>query len=140
MIQVQILNENAKPPPFYASAGAAGMDFHAVEDGVAKAGEVTKVSLGCAIELPAGKALLLSARSGHGAKYGAGVPHGYGLIDSDYRGELFMVFVTLTDFSWKAGDRIAQGTVIDAPQCPIVVVNELGRTERGVGGFGSTGR
>ena len=125
--------------PIYATAGAAAFDLHAAEGGSAFPGQVVKVSLGCAVELPVETALLITARSGFGAKYGAGVPHGYGLIDSDYRGELFMVFVTEREFSWEAGDRIAQGLLIPAMQFPLVVVDELSTTARGAGGFGSTG-
>lgn len=125
--------------PCYATDGAAGIDFHAHQDGDALAGNVTKIALGCAVEIPPGKALLITARSGHGAKFGAGVPHGYGLIDSDYRGELFMVFVTEKSFYWSSGDRIAQGVLVDAPQCAIRVVDELSDTARGTGGLGSTG-
>lgn len=126
--------------PRYATSGSAGFDFHALTTGVAYAGEVTKVPLGCAIEVPDGHALLITARSGHGAKYGAGVPHGYGLIDSDYRGEMFMVFVTETSFEWAAGDRIAQGIIVPVQHVRFDMVEELSDTVRGAGGFGSTGQ
>lgn len=126
-------------PPRYASAGAAAFDLHAVEAGMALAGEITKIPLGCAVEVPEGAALLITARSGHGAKHGAGVPHGYGLIDPDYRGELFMLFVTERTFSWSAGERIAQGLLVPAHHARFDMVDELSTTARGDGGFGSTG-
>lgn len=127
-------------PPRYATSGSAGFDFHAMHDGIAVPGHVTKVTLGCAVEVPEGHALLLTARSGHGVKFGAGVPHGYGLIDSDYRGELFMVFVTEAPFGWKAGDRIAQGIIVPVQHVRFDIVDELSPTVRGEGGFGSSGR
>lgn len=126
-------------PPRYGSAGAAAFDFHAVEPGRAVPGAITKVPLGCAVEVPEGCALLITARSGHGLKHGAGVPHGYGLIDPDYRGELFMLFVTETPFEWAEGDRIAQGLIVPVHHARFDVVRELASTVRGTGGFGSTG-
>lgn len=130
---------DAFTPPRYATSGSAGFDFHAAEAGTAQPGEATKVSLGCAVEVPEGHALLITSRSGHGVKFGAGVPHGYGLIDSDYRGELFMVFVTEKGFSWEAGDRIAQGIIVPVQHVRFDLVGELTPTARGEGGFGSTG-
>lgn len=126
-------------PPRYATSGSAGFDFHAVVDGIAVAGAISKTPLGCAVEVPEGHALLITSRSGHGVKFGAGVPHGYGLIDSDYRGELFMVITTEMDFSWKAGDRIAQGIIVPVQHVRFDIVDELSSTARGEGGFGSTG-
>lgn len=126
-------------PPRYATSGSAGFDFHALTTGMAFPGTVTKVPLGCAVEVPEGHALLITARSGHGAKFGAGVPHGYGLIDSDYRGELFMLFVTSSPFGWAVGDRIAQGIIVPVQHVRFDIVEELSSTARGEGGFGSTG-
>lgn len=137
-LKIKALHTNFKAPR-YATSGAAGFDFHAVSVGTASPGEVTKVPLGCAVEVPEGHALLITARSGHGAKFGAGVPHGYGLIDSDYRGELFMVFVTEVPFGWDAGDRIAQGIIVPVQHVRFDMVEELSDTTRGTGGFGSTG-
>lgn len=137
-MKIKPLHPDFKPPR-YATAGSAGFDFHALTTGTADVGRVTKVPLGCAVEVPEGHALLITARSGHGAKFGAGVPHGYGLIDSDYRGELFMVFVTEVPFGWAAGDRIAQGIIVPVQHTRFDIVDELSETPRGTGGFGSTG-
>lgn len=126
--------------PVYATAGASGFDLHAMEDGSAVPGRVTRARLGFATAVPSGYGLLISARSGHGANYGAGVPHGYGLIDSDYRGELFMVLVTARPFFWKAGDRIGQAILVPTPRASFSVVDDLPATARGEGGFGSTGK
>ena len=138
MLKIKSLHPNFKAPS-YATAGSAGFDLRAIEAGSAVPGEVTKVPLGFACAVPEGNALLITARSGHGAKFGAGVPHGYGLIDPDYRGELFMVFVTEKPFAWEAGDRIAQGVVVPINHVRFDMVEELESTERGEGGFGSTG-
>jgi dUTP pyrophosphatase len=137
-LKVKILRDTARLPTF-GSAGAAGMDFYATEDGWHTVGSVSKIPLGVAVELPASHALLITSRSGHGVKHGAGVPHGYGLIDSDYRGELFMVIRAESSFGWKQGDRIAQGVVVELPSVDIEEVAELTETQRGEGGFGSTG-
>lgn len=137
-LQIQPLVSDFIPPRF-ATAGAAGFDLHAVQAGQALPGRVTKVALGFAVAVPEGHAMLISARSGHGAKHGAGVPHGYGLIDSDYRGELFMLFTTNEPFTWAAGDRIAQAIIVQVPRVGFEIVSELPATERGTGGFGSTG-
>lgn len=137
-LKIKSLHPNFVPPR-YATAGAAAFDLHAVEAGAAVPGGITKVSLGCAVEIPEGHALLITARSGHGVKFAAGVPHGYGLIDSDYRGELFMVFTNQVYFEWKAGERIAQGMLVPVIHARFDLVPELSPTARGAGGFGSTG-
>ncbi len=134
----ELLHPMAKLPTF-GTSGAAGMDFYAIEHGGHVAGTVTKVSLGLAVEVPPFHALLITSRSSFGVKHGAGVPHGYGLIDSDYRGELFMVFRSEKHFKWELGDRIAQGMIVAVPHVDIVRVNKVTPTERGAGGFGSTG-
>lgn len=126
-------------PPRYATAGAAGFDMHAMEGGSVAPGQVAKISLGCAVAVPQGHALLLTARSGHGLKFGAGVPHGYGLIDSDYRGELFMVLCAEKVMSWAKGDRIGQAVIVPVAHARFDLVDELPGTDRGNGGFGSTG-
>ena len=126
-------------PPRYATAGAAGFDMHAMEGGSVAPGQVAKISLGCAVAVPQGHALLLTARSGHGLKFGAGVPHGYGLIDSDYRGELFMVLCAEKVMSWTKGDRIGQAVIVPVTHARFDLVDELPGTDRGNGGFGSTG-
>lgn len=131
--------------PKYATAGAGAFDLHALEDGAVgvwpsgRGAPLAKIPLGFAVAIPDGTALLLTARSGHGAKYGAGVPHGYGLIDSDYRGEVMLVLQATIPFNWKAGDRIGQAMLVPYIRANLMIVNELPGTERGEGGFGSTG-
>lgn len=126
-------------PPRYATAGAAGFDLHAMEGGSVGPGQIAKIPLGFAVAVPEGHAMLITTRSGHGLKFGAGVPHGYGLIDSDYRGELFMVLCAEKVMSWAKGDRIGQAVIVPVAHARFDLVDELPGTDRGNGGFGSTG-
>lgn len=135
---IQPLHPDFKPPR-YATRGAAGFDLQAMEDGSVEPGDVAKIPLGFAVALPEGYAMLITARSGHGLRFGAGVPHGYGLIDSDYRGELFMVLCVERPMTWFKGDRIGQATIIQVNQAHFVLTGNLPGTQRGTGGFGSTG-
>lgn len=142
-IQFKQLHPDAKLPT-YATDGSAAFDFYAVQWGSRNDYGPVKVPLGLACEVPRGSALMILARSGHGVNFGAGIPHGVGLIDSDYRGELFMVFAAekAVDeyFAWCAGDRIAQGLIVPAPQYRLEWADELSETARGAGGFGSSGK
>lgn len=142
-IKFKLLHPNAKLPT-YATSGAAGFDFYATEDGRELPCDVVKVGLGLACEIPPGFAMLLLSRSGHGIRHNAGIPHGVGLIDSDYRGEIAIVFRPDDGYhstlKWQRGDRIAQGLIIPAPQYTLELVPELSDTARGMGGFGSTGQ
>jgi dUTP pyrophosphatase len=126
-------------PPRYATAGAAGFDLHAMEGGSVGPGQIAKIPLGFAVAVPEGHAMLITTRSGHGLKFGAGVPHGYGLIDSDYRGELFMVLCAEKVMPWAKGDRIGQAVIVPVAHARFDLVDELPGTDRGNGGFGSTG-
>lgn len=125
--------------PSIATAGAAGFDLHAIEDGSAHPGKIAKVPLGLAFEVPPGFCMQIVGRSGHGMKFGAGVPQGYGLIDSDYRGEVCMLVRAEMAFAWEKGDRICQAVILPVPTVEIIEADELSTTDRGNGGFGSTG-
>lgn len=125
--------------PTRGSAEAAALDIYALEGGMVRPGEVELVRTGIAVEFPTGNALLVTTRSSHGARYGLGVPQGYGLIDADYRGAIFVPLSTLYEFRWSAGDRIAQMMLVPIIVPELEVVEELTTTERGTGGFGSTG-
>lgn len=137
-LQIKPLHPNFVAPK-YATDGAAGFDLHAIEDGTATPGIVAKVPLGFAAAVPEGHAMLITARSGHGVKFGAGVPQGYGLIDSDYRGEISLVLTVERRMDWSVGDRIAQAIVVPVARVSMSLVDELPDTARGAGGFGSTG-
>jgi len=127
--------------PSYQSAGAAGFDFHCVEDVTLKKGEVVLAPTGLSVEVPTGFELQVRARSGLSAKKGVFLVNGLGTIDSDYRGEIKVILSTCCDeiVELKKGDRIAQGVIAKAAQFEIEEVIELSDTARGAGGFGSTG-
>jgi dUTP pyrophosphatase len=128
--------------PLYASAGAGGGDLHALDGGALEPGEHRAVGTGLALEVPLGYGALITPRSGLSAKYSVGVLNSPGLVDSDYRGEVKVLLVNRGKqrFAWEAGERIAQLVLVALPQARFVEVEELGGTQRGEGGFGSTGR
>ena len=133
------------PLPRYQTAGAAAMDLCAcVDEAVTlNAGERRLVPTGIAIALPsADYVALVFARSGLGIKQGVCLSNGVGVIDSDYRGEIAVGLVNLSDapYTVQPGDRIAQLMVTPVVQPRVHLVPELDETERGAGGFGSTGR
>jgi len=132
--------------PIYATAGAACFDIHAVIDNDERAGSllgghVASIGTGLAFEVPPGFALKLFSRSGHGLK-GVSLANGTGIIDSDYRGELKVLLINHSDddVDINHGDRIAQAMIIPFEKVGFEVVEELSETERGNGGFGSTGK
>ena len=133
------------PAPHYATAGAAAMDLCACidEPHVIAAGKRTVIPTGIAIALPSAEYVaLVFARSGLGIKKGICLSNGVGVIDSDYRGEIGVGLVNLSDedYTVMPGDRIAQ-MMIAPVVCPtLAFVDELDDTARGAGGFGSTGR
>ena len=132
------------PLPYYATPGAAAMDLHACleEPVVIPAGERRVIPTGLAIALPsADYVALVLARSGLGVKHGVAPANCVGVIDSDYLGEILVGLQNSgrEDFPIRPGDRIAQLMVVPAVQARIRLVEELDETQRGAGGFGSTG-
>lgn len=129
--------------PTYATAGAAAMDLCAFIPEKIEIAPMARavISTGLSIELPAGFAALIMARSGLATKFGLCMANGAGLIDSDYRGELLCSMVNLGDksFTVSNGDRIAQLMIVPVQQVELCEAKFLGETERGSGGFGSTG-
>ena len=133
------------PLPAYATAGAAAMDLCAcMEEPVTLApGGRQGIPTGIAIALPsADYAALVFARSGLGIKKGVCLSNGVGVIDSDYRGEIGVGLVNLgrEPYTVQPGDRIAQLMVVPVVQPTVTVAEDLDETDRGAGGFGSTGR
>ena len=133
------------PAPFYASAGAAAMDLCACVDGPVTVEPRALVSIptGIAIALPSAEYVaLVFARSGLGIKHGVTLSNGVGVIDSDYRGEIRVGLTNLSDKAYTVapGDRIAQLAVMPVVQARLEVCGSLDETERGQGGFGSTGK
>lgn len=127
--------------PTYGTAGAACMDISSTESVVVPAGGHAIVGTGLAFEIPAGHVMLVNSRSGHGFKHGVRLKNAQGVIDFDYRGEVKVGLANDSDkdFEVKAGDRIAQFIVLPYPRVELEEVEELSDTDRGTGGFGSTG-
>lgn len=133
------------PAPHFATAGAAAMDLCACIDApiTLAPSQRTLVPTGIAIALPSAEYVaLVFARSGLGIKKGICLSNGVGVIDSDYRGEVGVGLVNLSEESYtiQPGDRIAQLMVVPVVQPQITMADTLDETERGAGGFGSTGR
>ena len=133
------------PLPKFATAGAACMDLCACIDApvTLEAGARVLIPTGIAIALPsADYVALVFARSGLGIKQGVCLSNGVGVIDSDYRGEIGVGLVNLgqSAYTVQPGDRIAQLMVTPVVQPTVVQVSALDDTDRGAGGFGSTGR
>jgi dUTP pyrophosphatase len=131
------------PPPSYAHADDAGLDLRAAKDFELKPGSRALVPTGVAIALPPGYAGLVLPRSGRALKEGLGLANSPGLIDSGYRGELKVVLVNLdfdTPIHVSRGDKIAQLVVQKVEHVVVEVSEELSSSERGPGGFGSSGR
>ena len=129
--------------PTRAHDGDAGLDLYAGEGATLDPGERTSVGTGIAVEIPSGHAGLVLPRSGLAARHGIALVNAPGLIDSGYRGELRVLLLN-TDrhepFEVQPGDRIAQLLVIPFAPAEPVLAAELAASERGVGGFGSSGR
>ncbi|HXH00441.1 MAG TPA: dUTP diphosphatase [Sphingomicrobium sp.] len=130
------------PLPAYATPGAAGMDVVAAEDFDLDPGQRHAVASGFKVAIPAGYEIQVRPRSGLAFKHGISVPNTPGTIDSDYRGELMILLINHGDepFAIRRGERIAQ--IVPAAVTPAMFdeVDELCDTERGAGGFGSTGQ
>lgn len=129
------------PLPAYATTGAAGMDVVSAEDVTIAPGARHAVATGFALAIPAGHEIQVRPRSGLALKHGITVPNTPGTIDSDYRGELKVILINLGEepFSIQRGDRVAQLVLAPVIQATWDEVAELDATERGAGGFGSTG-
>jgi dUTP pyrophosphatase len=141
-IRVKRLDHGAGlPMPAYATSGAAGMDICAAEDLTLRAGKRHAVATGFAFAIPDGYEVQVRPRSGLALKHGITCLNTPGTIDSDYRGEVKVILANLgdEDFVINTGDRIAQIVVAPVTQGMMIEVNALDDTERGTGGFGSTG-
>ena len=130
------------PLPAYASTGAAGMDVVAAEDLDLAPGARAAVATGFAITIPDGYEVQVRPRSGLALKHGVTCLNTPGTIDSDYRGEVKVILANLGDapFPIARGDRIAQLVPAAVVRATLDLVETLGDTVRGQGGFGSTGQ
>lgn len=141
--------DRALPLPSYETAGAAGADIRANlrpedrDSGIVLAPMQRSIlATGIRVEIPTGFEMQIRPRSGLAVKYGITLPNTPGTIDSDYRGPLGVALVNLgaEPYTIRHGDRIAQCVVAPVVQARFQVVEALGDTARGAGGFGSTGR
>ena len=130
--------------PFYASAGAACFDLTAAIDKPVTINPRSSENLptGLCFEIPEGHVMLVYSRSGHGFKSHLRFVNCVGVIDSDYRGEVRVGLANdgIVPYIVQPGERIAQAMIIACPQVTLTEVDELSTTERGTGGFGSTGK
>jgi dUTP pyrophosphatase len=129
-------------PPLYATPGSAGCDLIASEEVTLAPGKWAAVCTGLYLEIPRGYVAQVCPRSGLALKHGVSVLNAPGIIDSDYRGEVKVLLVNHDSLRYtvKKGDRIAQLVFMPVVQAQLRLISQLSETERGAGGFGSTGR
>ena len=143
-MKIKIINKSKHALPSYATSESAGMDLRANLNSpiVLKSLDRVLVPTGLFLELPAGYEAQIRPRSGLAFKNGLTVLNSPGTIDADYRGEVKVILVNLSkeDFTINDGERIAQMVISQHEQAEWIEVEELLETERGTGGFGSTGK
>lgn len=142
-IKINIINKSEHPLPSYATAGAAGLDIRASLQQPLTLAPLERflTPTGLFIELPEGYEAQIRPRSGMAIKQGITCLNSPGTIDSDYRGELKVILINLSNGPQviNNGDRIAQMVIAKTEQAELFLVHELKDTARGVGGFGHTG-
>jgi len=142
-MKIDIINKSPHALPSYQTNGSAGMDLraHLEKDIVLKPLERCIIPTGLFMALPLGYEAQVRPRSGLAAKYGLTVLNSPGTIDADYRGEIGVILVNIsnTDFTVKNGERVAQLVISKHARGEWVSVQNLSDTSRGSGGFGSTG-
>ncbi len=143
-MKINIVNHSDHPLPAYETAHAAGMDLRAntLEEITIKPLQRILIPTGLHIELPVGYEAQIRPRSGLAFKHGIGIVNSPGTIDADYRGEIKVLLVNLSDidFSVNNGDRIAQMVIAKHETVSWEKVNTLSDTDRGAGGYGHTGK
>ncbi len=143
MTTIKIINKSNHPVPGYETIASAGMDIRAnvAEPSTLKPLQRAIVKTGLFIELPIGYEAQVRPRSGLAAKKGITVLNSPGTIDADYRGEIGVILVNLSneDFTIENGERIAQLVIAKHERAVFEEVETLSETDRGAGGFGSTG-
>jgi len=142
-MQIKIINQSQHDLPNYETLASAGMDLRAnlSEPIILKPLERAIVKTGLFIELPIGYEAQVRPRSGLAAKKGITVLNSPGTVDADYRGEIGVILVNLSNepFTIENGERIAQLIIAKHERAEWIPVDNLSETERGAGGFGSTG-
>ncbi|MBR4582970.1 MAG: dUTP diphosphatase [Bacteroidales bacterium] len=143
-MKIRIVNKSTNALPQYATSQSAGIDLRAnlAEPVVLKPMERKLIPTGLFIELPEGYEAQIRPRSGLALKHGITVLNTPGTIDADYRGEIGVILINLSneDFKIEHGERICQMVIARHEQAEWIQVDELNETERGAGGFGHTGK
>lgn len=143
MVKIEVINKGRQPLPAYATAQSAGMDLRAniPESITLQPLERRLIPTGLHIALPEGYEAQVRPRSGLALKHGITVLNSPGTIDSDYRGELMVLLINLSQdpFTVNDGERIAQLVIARHEQAVLTAVEMLDETERGTGGYGHTG-
>lgn len=143
MVKIEVINKGRQPLPAYATAQSAGMDLRAniPESITLQPLERRLIPTGLHIALPEGYEAQVRPRSGLALKHGITVLNSPGTIDSDYRGELMVLLINLSQdpFTVNDGERIAQLVIARHEQAVLTAVEVLDDTERGAGGYGHTG-
>ncbi len=143
MVKIEVINKGRQPLPAYATAQSAGMDLRAniPESLTLQPLERRLIPTGLYIALPKGYEAQVRPRSGLALKHGITVLNSPGTIDSDYRGELMVLLINLSQnpFTVNDGERIAQLVIARHEQAVLTAVEVLDKTERGAGGYGHTG-
>jgi len=143
-MQIRIINRSNNPLPAYETAGSAGMDLRAYTEAdiLVKPMERKLIPTGLFIELPDGYEAQIRPRSGMAFRHGITLPNTPATIDSDYRGEIKVAVINLSneDFVIKSGDRIAQMVIARYEKATWDLTDSLTETKRGEGGFGHTGK
>ena len=142
-MKIKIVNRSRHPLPEYATSAAAGLDLRANLDSpvLLRPLERSLISTGIFIELPTGYEAQIRPRSGLAVKHGISIVNAPGTIDADYRGEIKVILVNLSNenFTVQDGERICQMVITVHMRVEWEQVDELDKTERGSGGFGHTG-
>ena len=143
MVKIEVINKGRQPLPAYTTAQSAGMDLRAniPESITLQPLERRLIPTGLHIALPEGYEAQVRPRSGLALKHGITVLNSPGTIDSDYRGELMVLLINLSQdpFTVNDGERIAQLVIARHEQAVLTAVEVLDETERGTGGYGHTG-
>jgi dUTP pyrophosphatase len=144
-IKIDFINQTDNQDPDWETSGSAGFDLRASEHGSIKPNEFKVVPTGLFFDLPIGFEMQIRPRSGLAAKHGITVLNSPGTIDSDYTGEIKVILINHGDkiFEVAKGDRIAQAVIASVTAKNIIALNKVNEitkeTDRGIGGFGSTG-
>ncbi|PKT76480.1 dUTP diphosphatase [Helicobacter winghamensis] len=141
VLKIKLLSPNATLPQ-YQTSGASGFDLCASENTIIRSKEFALVPTGLSFSFNEKYEIQIRPRSGLALKYGISVLNTPGTIDSDYRGEIKVLLINHSkeDFKVNIGDRIAQAVLCPIEKAEIEVVEVLENTDRGIGGFGSTGK